>query len=158
MIPARDHAGQRLLERKRVVDEKTPRFICLLAQDNRGASVNRHRIAAVRIVAWRRFRVFPARTLPARHVLAVRGEKPYSNMEVKLNPLVYIRQPEYWGIEGVGCLPEVGLPVLADYVVKLEIDGTIGTRGIDVIAANRSEALAICQARRSQHIREPARW
>jgi hypothetical protein len=33
-------------------------------------------------------------------------------MEIKLNPLVYIRQPEYWGIEVVGCLPEVRLPVL----------------------------------------------
>jgi hypothetical protein len=54
-----------------------------------------------RAIDFESAQVFPSPTLPARHVLAVRGEKPYSNMEVKLNPLVYIRQPEYWGLEVV---------------------------------------------------------
>lgn len=88
-------------------------------------------------------KVFTSRTVPPRHVLVVRGEKPYLNMQVNLIPLVYIRQPEYWGIEVVGCLPEVGLPAVADYVVKLDLDGTIGTRGIEVIGANRSEKIDI---------------
>jgi hypothetical protein len=85
-------------------------------------------------------------TLPAwppRHVLVVSGEKPYFNMEVSLSPLVYIRQPEYWGIEVVGHLPEVGLPAVAPYVVRLDLAGTIGTIGIEVIGASRSEKIDI---------------
>jgi hypothetical protein len=80
---------------------------------------------------------------PPRHVLIVSGEKPYFNMEVSLSPLVYIRQPEYWGIEVVGCLPEVGLPVIAPYTVRLDLAGTIGTRGIEVIGASRSEKIDV---------------
>src|SRR5262245_5533581 len=88
-------------------------------------------------------KVFTSQTMPPRHVLIVRGEKPYLNMQVKLIPLVYIRQPEYWGIEVVGCLPDVGLPAVAPYVVKLDLDGTIGTHGIEVIGATRSEKIDI---------------
>jgi hypothetical protein len=90
------------------------------------------------------------RTLPAvppQRVLVVRGEKPYLNMQVNLVPLVYIRQPEYWGIEVTGCLPEVGLPAVADYVVKLDLEGTIGTHGIEVIGADRSQKIDIPVAR-----------
>jgi hypothetical protein len=85
-------------------------------------------------------------TLPTQtpqHVLIVRGQKPYFNMEVSLSPLVYIQQPEYWGIEVVGCLPGLGLPVVTPYVVHRDLDGTIGTRGIEVIGANRSEKIDI---------------
>lgn len=87
--------------------------------------------------------VMTLRTVPPRHVLVVRGEKPYFNMQVNLVPLVYIQQPEYWGIEVVGCLPEVGLPAFAPYTVKLDLEGTIGTRGVEVIGANRSEKIDI---------------
>lgn len=77
------------------------------------------------------------------HVLVVRGIQPYRNMEVKLVPLVYIRQPEYWGIEVMGCLSGVGLPATKPYVAKLDLAGTIGTRGIEVIGATRSEKIEI---------------
>ena len=82
-------------------------------------------------------------TVPPRYVLVVRGEKPYLNMQVDLIPLVYVQQPEYWGIEVVGCMPEVGLPAVGDYVAKLELNGTMGTRGIEVIGTNRSEKIRI---------------
>jgi hypothetical protein len=36
--------------------------------------------------------------------LIVSGNKPYVTMRVDLSPRVYIRQPEYWGIEVVGCM------------------------------------------------------
>ena len=39
------------------------------------------------------------------YILIVNGIKPYLNMQVNLVPLVYVRQPEYWGIEVTGCLP-----------------------------------------------------
>lgn len=96
-----------------------------------------------RVIDFKSARVRTLPTVPPRHVLVVRGEKPYLNMQVNLVPLVYIRQPEYWGIEVVGCLPEVGLPAVADYVVKLDLEGTVGTRGIEVIGTNHSEKIDI---------------
>ncbi len=94
-----------------------------------------------RVIDFESAQVFTLPTEPPRHVLVVRGEKPYFNMQVSLVPLVYVRQPEYWGIEVVGCLPAVGLPALAPYVVNLDLEGTIGTRGIEVIGATRSEKI-----------------
>jgi hypothetical protein len=84
-------------------------------------------------------------TVPPRYVLVVRGEKPYLNMQVKLIPLdiVYIRALEYWGIEVVGCLPAVDLPAVGAYVAKRELNGPMGTRGIEVIGANHSEKINI---------------
>jgi hypothetical protein len=53
-------------------------------------------------------------------------------------PLIYIQQPEYWGIEVVGCLPGIGLPE-APYTISIPLDGITGTKGIEVIGATRSE-------------------
>ena len=96
-----------------------------------------------RVIDFNTAQVITLKTFPPRHVLIVSGEKPYLNMEVSLVPLVYIRQPEYWGIEVVGCLPEIGLPATAPYAVRLDLAGTIGTRGIEVMGANRSEKIDI---------------
>jgi Subtilisin inhibitor-like len=96
-----------------------------------------------RVIDFNSAQVVTLKTNPPRHVLVVSGEKPYFNMEVSLVPLVYIRQPEYWGIEVVGCLPEVGLPAVTPYTVRLDLAGTIGTCGIEVIGANRSEKIDV---------------
>lgn len=96
-----------------------------------------------RVIDFESAQVFTEPTVPARYVLVVRGEKPYLNMQVDLIPLTYIRQPEYWGIQVVGCLPKIGLPAVAPYTVKLDLDGIIGTRGIEVIGANRAEKIDI---------------
>lgn len=96
-----------------------------------------------RVIDFEFAQVFTLPIVPPRHVLVVRGEKPYFNMQVNLIPLVYIQQPEYWSIEVVGRLPEVGLPAVAPYVVELDLDGTIGTSGIEVIGANRSKKIDI---------------
>src|SRR5690349_14185152 len=77
--------------------------------------------------------------VPDRYILVVSGMKPYLNMDVNLIPRIYVRQPEYWGIEVVGTLRGIGLPALAPYHVSLPLDGVIGTQGIEVIGANRSE-------------------
>lgn len=96
-----------------------------------------------RVIDFDSAQVITLRTQPPQHVLIVRGEAPYLNMNVFLSPLVYIQQPEYWGIEVVGCLPEVGLPTVTPYVTRLDLNGTIGTCGIEVIGANRSEKIDI---------------
>jgi hypothetical protein len=78
------------------------------------------------------------------YILIVRGTKPYLNMQVNLIPLVYIRQPEYWGIEVIGCLPGgIGLPATEPYIVSLPLNGTLGTQGIEVIGATRSEKISV---------------
>jgi hypothetical protein len=72
--------------------------------------------------------------------LVVTGKTAYFNQRVKLVPLVYIRQPEYWGIQVQGCLSgDVGLPAEKPFTVTLDLRGTLGTLGVEVIGANRRE-------------------
>jgi hypothetical protein len=95
-----------------------------------------------RIIDFDSAQVVTLESFPPQHVLVVTGQKPV-NMEVSLSPLVYIRRPGYWGIEVVGCVPGLGLPAVAPYTVRLDLDGTIGTCGIEVIGASRSEKIDI---------------
>jgi hypothetical protein len=81
--------------------------------------------------------------LPDTYVLIVAGLKPYVNMHVDLVPLIYIRQPEYWEIEVVGCLRGIGLPVLTPYTVSLPLDGVRGVQGIEVVGANRRKRVHV---------------
>lgn len=81
--------------------------------------------------------------VPNSYILIVSGTKPYVNMTVELSPLVYVRQPEYWGIEVVGSLPGIGLPATAPYTVSLPLDGILGTKGIEVIGANKQAKIDV---------------
>jgi hypothetical protein len=83
-------------------------------------------------------------SFPPQFVLRVSGTKPVANMQVQLVPLVFIRQPEYWGIEVVGSIPGgIGLPALAPYEVSLPLAGFLGTQGIEVIGASRVQRFDI---------------
>jgi len=64
-------------------------------------------------------------------------------MKVELLPLIYIRQPEYWGIEVVGCQSGIGLPVMTPYHVTLDISHLLGTVGIEVIGAGASRKIKV---------------
>src|SRR5215208_2982347 len=87
-----------------------------------------------------RAEVVTLESLPPQFILTVSGEKPYANMEVELSPLIYIQRPEYWGIEVVGHLPGgIRLPVMTPYTVSLPQAGLLGTKGIEIIGATRSE-------------------
>ncbi|GAA3571445.1 hypothetical protein GCM10022419_060380 [Nonomuraea rosea] len=90
---------------------------------------------SVRLIDFEDVRVVPG-IVPNSFILIVSGTKPYLNMKVSLSPLVYIKQPEFWGIEVVGSLPGIGLPATAPYTVSLPLDGILGTKGIEVIGAN----------------------
>jgi hypothetical protein len=96
---------------------------------------------ACRLIDFEEVEVITLESFPPQYVLVVRGTKPYLNMEVSLRPRVYIRQPEYWGIEVVGCLPGIGLPALAPYTVSIRLAGFVGTKGIEVIGATHSEEI-----------------
>ena len=81
--------------------------------------------------------------IPKTFILVVRGTKPYVNMEVNLKPLVYVKQPDYWGIEVVGSLNGPGLPKLTPYTTSIRLDGIRGTKGIEVMGAIRSKKIDI---------------
>lgn len=82
-------------------------------------------------------------SFPPQFVLRVSGTKPFANMTVQLIPLVFIQQPDYWGIEVVGSLPEIGLPALAPYEVSLAVTSFLGKKGIEVIGASRVQRFDI---------------
>lgn len=98
--------------------------------------------ASVRLINFTQAKVVPG-FIPNTYFLVVSGTKPYVNMLVELSPLVYIRQPEYWGIEVLGSLPGFGLPALAPYTVTIPLDGITGTKGIEVIGATKRQMIAV---------------
>lgn len=65
--------------------------------------------------------------------LVVTGTVPYWNMTVRLTPVTYIRQPEYWEIQVEGCVSgDVVLPAVREFTATLDLEGTMGTEGIQV--------------------------
>ena len=77
------------------------------------------------------------------YFLIVSGTQPYLNMKVRLSPLIYVAQPDYWGIEVIGCLTGIGLPATAPYTVVIPLDGIRGKKGIEVIAANGTKRIDV---------------
>ncbi|MFB6894666.1 hypothetical protein ACFCX4_35885 [Kitasatospora sp. NPDC056327] len=96
---------------------------------------------SVRLIDFDEAKAVPG-IVPGTFVLVVSGEKPYENTAVRLVPLVYVRQPEYWGIEVTGSLPSgIQLPVTAPYTEALPLDGVRGTKGVEVIGAHKRERI-----------------
>jgi hypothetical protein len=81
--------------------------------------------------------------IPKTFFLIVSGTKPWITMQVELHPLIYIRQPDYWGIEVVGCQSGIGLPATAPYHVALDISHLLGTHGIEVIGATTKKQIKV---------------
>src|SRR5437762_2403326 len=98
--------------------------------------------SSVRLINFTRARVVPG-IVKGTFILIVSGTKPYLNMTVSLSPLIYIRRPEYWGIEVVGSLHGIGLPATAPYTVFIPLDGITGTKGIEVIGANKKQQIKV---------------
>jgi hypothetical protein len=73
------------------------------------------------------------------YILVVSGTSPCLNLEVRLRPRIYIRRPEWWAIEVVGCLNGMCLTATRAYTETLEISSVWGTEGIEVIGASRAE-------------------
>lgn len=92
-----------------------------------------------RLIGYDRAEVLTLRSNPPTYVLQVSGLKPFAKMTVKLVPLVYVRQPEYWEIEVVGGLHGTAIPAKRPYTVSLPLGGSLGSHGIQVIGANRSD-------------------
>ena len=95
------------------------------------------------VIDFEKAEVVVLESFPPQYVLVVSGTKPYVNMKVDLVPLVYIQQPEYWGIEVVGCLPGIGLPATAPYAISLPLAGHTGKQGIEVIGASEHHQIRV---------------
>lgn len=99
---------------------------------------------SVRIINFTRARVVPG-FVPCTFFLIVSGTKPYLNMTVELKPLIYVVQPDYWGIEVVGSMHGIGLPTTAPYTVAIPLNGILGKKGIEVIGANRKQKINVAK-------------
>ncbi len=97
---------------------------------------------SVRVIAFEAARVHKGFT--GEWLLTVKGEVPCANMEVRLIPLVYVKCPDYWGIEVVGILPSgVCLTAMKPYEITIPLTGIIGSKGIEVVGSNQSEKIEV---------------
>jgi heat shock protein HslJ len=91
----------------------------------------------------------PSAATTPRHRLVVSGTKPSLSQTVSLRPVTYIQQPEYWAIEVTACdPPQAGLPATGPYTATLDLTGSLGTRGITVVGATRSQNIDVDAAGR----------
>ena len=97
--------------------------------------------SSIRIINFTKARIVPG--FVGGWFLIVSGTKPCLNMTVRLSPLIYVRQPEYWGIEVIGSLSGFCLPATAPYTVSIPLGGITGTRGIEVIGANKRQKIIV---------------
>jgi heat shock protein HslJ len=74
-----------------------------------------------------------------RNRLTVTGTKPATNVYVGLRPVKHIAQPEYWMILVTGCSSGVGLPVVTPYTATYDFSWSMGSCGIEVVGATRSQ-------------------
>ncbi|MDB2437133.1 hypothetical protein N9W89_00320 [Hellea sp.] len=77
------------------------------------------------------------------YFLTVSGVKSTVNMDVFLQPLIYIEKPDYWEIEVIGHLRGIGLPATAPYTKTIDISANIGHKGIKVIGSNKEQQFDI---------------
>jgi hypothetical protein len=79
----------------------------------------------------------------ATSVLVVHGYTPTSGATVTLEPVIYIRQPAYWLIQVIGCMPEIGAMVMTPFTATLDLTGTLGTEGIEVAGVDRTQRIRL---------------
>jgi hypothetical protein len=110
------------------------------------------------LIDFERAEVISPMIYPPQPRLMVSGQKPYAWMAVSLVPLMYVSQPQYWGIQVVGSRPAVD-PAEPDqpdepqitqpiyeplpYTVELDLAGVTGTSGVEVIGATHTEKLDV---------------
>ncbi|MEM7035790.1 MAG: hypothetical protein AAF570_02350 [Bacteroidota bacterium] len=93
-----------------------------------------------RLIPFSRVNVLPG-DIKGSYILVVKGEMPNMNMDVKLVPVTYVKQPDYWQIEVVGCLSGAGLDAIAPYKVTLPLSGPMGKKGIVVVGAGKEKKI-----------------
>lgn len=70
-------------------------------------------------------------------ILTVAGKKPNLNTVVKIQPRIYVRQPEYWGFDILTCRRgDIVLPTIAPYTESTDATAHLGTHGVEVFWAD----------------------
>jgi hypothetical protein len=96
-----------------------------------------------RVIAYQKANIVPG-IVPGTFLLVVSGEARCWNMKVSLTPLIYVTCPDYWGIEVVGTLPGgFCLDAIKPYVLTILLSGITGSKGIEVIGANKRESFDV---------------
>ena len=80
---------------------------------------------------------------PKSYYLLVWGKKPYTNMHVQLDALIYVQQPDYWGIEVRGSMSGVGPALMTPYFIFKSLDGILGKKGIEVIGKTKKKKINV---------------
>lgn len=94
------------------------------------------RVESVRLIAFDQAEVVGG--FAGGYFLIVGGQAPCFNMQVDLAPRIYLKCPEYWGIEVVGSLPGgFCLNAMRPFTLVIPLDGIIGSYGIEVIGHDR---------------------
>jgi hypothetical protein len=117
--------------------------------DESGPTVTPPEEPAGRLIDFEEAVAISQMSFPPRPVLVVSGQKPLPTTEVSLVPLVYISQPQYWGIQVIGSVdaggPRPTQPIANawEYRVEIDLQGVTGTEGVEVIGASHTERLTI---------------
>ena len=83
---------------------------------------------------------------PGSHILKVTGHTPSASGDgcpVKLQPSVYVVQPEYWRIEVMWNRHNAIFQSLCAYEVSIPLDRFQGKKGIEVVGEDNSEKITI---------------
>jgi len=89
--------------------------------------------------------VAPGKT-PGSLVLTVSGLKPRDaegGAPVKLQPLKYETQPEYWKIEVLWDSSNAIFQVVTPFTVSIPLDGIRGTKGIEVAGETKRQKISL---------------
>jgi hypothetical protein len=103
------------------------------------------------LIDFERAEVITPMIYPPRPTLVVAGVKPHPDVEVTLVPLVYVSVPPYHGIQVVATAtsdgPHVSHPIAnVPYTVELDLEGTCGSVGVEVIGKTRTKQIAVASA------------
>ena len=79
-------------------------------------------------------------------VLTVSGDKPREargGAVVKLVPLSYSEQPEYWKIEVLWDSADTIVPMVTPFSVSLSLDQIRGAKGIEVVGETKRQKISL---------------
>jgi hypothetical protein len=100
-----------------------------------------------RLIDFERVDVISPMIYPPQPRLVVSGLLPTPGTTVTLQPLTYVSQPQYWGIQVVGTIEDVELAATgaerAPYSAELDLAGITGTEGVEVIGASQTERVVV---------------
>jgi hypothetical protein len=82
---------------------------------------------------------------PGSLVLTVSGDKPRDaegGAKVKLEPMTYEVQPEYWKIEVLWDPENAIFPVVTPFQVSIPLEGIRGTKGVEVVGQTKRQKIS----------------